>query len=848
MQTTHQTPSNHPPGDPPKLPPTVAHAADPAAAAPPAPERVGEYDLLEEIARGGMGVVYRARHRQLGRLVALKMILTGRFAAASEVQRFLVEAEAAAQLDHPGIVPIYEIGEHQGQRFFAMKLVEGGSLAQRLPQLRNDVRAGVALLAKVARAVQHAHERGILHRDLKPSNILIDHDGSPMVTDFGLAKHLTGPAGQAGSDLTQSGAIVGTPSYMAPEQAGGARQVTTAADVYSLGAILYELLTGRPPHVGPNALEIVVHLLSGDVSSPRALNPRVDRDLDVICMKCLAANPAERYGSAAALAADLERFLAGEAISLRASALATQLRSWWRENLRTAGRTLALGLTFGVLLGVLVWFFVNPDMVRLAGTYDRLPSVPRPWIVDAPILPSWGQQAGIVLLAVLLGGMGFVTAVVVRPTTRHAAVAAGLAVGFTSAIVAFTLSWGWGPLSAKTILPAWDDLAILSDAAFTRAGPGEPHPSDRLLEKYPDLQKVPERDRGNVLLGKIIGDMFTGLLAGLWWGIFLSLFGCLVTAVIGTVAAFSLLGRHGSVRATLIPYTELATTATTLVVLVLYYGIAPLAGAGIVMPEIGWLAAMLGTCSLGAVAIWRRWPVLGRVFVHGAWISVLVLFQVHQADYETLYNRAVELVQQGEWDAAAERFERILRRQPELKRLRFETAIVCLRAGDQEAYQRHCRELLDDARGTSDPRIADRAAKVALLVDHPLDLPLAAELADRAVRLRAGDPAISFFHLVRGMAAYRTGKHADAINWLSRSQQGRDPHCTSTAIVFEAMALVQLGRRDEARAALQRADGVYRDLMARLAELPEGPLGPSWVDVLVFQISRQEAEQVVNPL
>jgi Flp pilus assembly protein TadD len=817
-----------------------------SGAAPPIPARVGEYDLLDEIARGGMGVVYRARHRQLGRVVALKMILAGQFASTADVQRFLVEAEAAAQLDHPGIVPIYEIGEHQGQRFFAMKLVEGGSLADQFATLRSDVRAGVSLLARVAHAVQHAHERGILHRDLKPANILLDADGSPLVTDFGLAKHLAGPGQPGSGPLTQSGAIVGTPSYMAPEQAGSTRQVTTAADVYALGAILYELLTGQPPHVGPSAMDIVVRLLSGEVTAPRELNPRVNHDLEAICLKCLAAIPSQRYASAAALAADLEHWLAGEPISLRASALPTLIRSWLRDNLRSAGWTLAVGLTWGALIGAIVWLGVNQRMGQMAPLYAHLPSVPRPWFTYSPPLPSWWQPVSIVAIVVLLSMMGFATAVLVRPTTRHAAVAAGLAVGFLSAVTAFALSLGWGPLSIKTIFPIQEDLTLLGDAAFTRTGPGQPHPSDRLLARYPDLEKIPERNRGGLLAGKLMGDMLGGLITGLWWGMLLSLLICLVPAVSGTVAAWSLLKRYGRARSALLPSIELGGSVAIFAVLCGYFVIGPLLGA-LVPPEVGWVVAMFMAVGLAVAGIWQHWPILLRVVLHGAWIAILVVFVFQEVNFSSLESRGAQRVQSGEWQAAVEQFEKVLRRQPRYSFLRFQTAIVCLKAGDRAAYERHIRELLQQARGTSDPRIADQAAKTCLLgSDQPENLAVAADLADRAMLLRAGDSASHFFQLVRGMADYRAGKHAEAINRLRKSQEDRNPYSMSTALVFEAMALERIGKREEARSALQRADRVYDDLMTRLAASDDGPLGPSWVDVLIFQIARQEANQVVG--
>ena len=227
------------------------------------------YELQEELGRGGMGVVWKARQTDLSRVVALKMILSGRFATATEVQRFQTEAAAAAGLDHPNIVPIYEVGQHQGQHYFSMKWIEGTSLAQHLPRLTADPRAAARLVATVARAVHHAHQRGIIHRDLKPANILLDAAGEPLVTDFGLARRTDGDGG-----LTQTGVIVGTPSYMAPEQAAAKKNITTAVDVWSLGAILYEGLTGRPPFQAETALGTLLQVLEQGPVAPRASTRR----------------------------------------------------------------------------------------------------------------------------------------------------------------------------------------------------------------------------------------------------------------------------------------------------------------------------------------------------------------------------------------------------------------------------------------------------------------------------------------------------------------------------------------------------------------------------------------------
>lgn len=310
----------------------------------------GDYELIEELGRGGMGVVYRARQTTLNRMVALKMILAGNLASSEDVRRFRQEAEAAANLDHPHIAPIYETGEHNNQHYFSMKLIEGPSLLDALPELRKDTRKAVRMLEQVARGVHHAHQRGVLHRDLKPANILLDREGTPYVTDFGLAKRVEG-----GSNVTTSGAIVGTPSYMAPEQARGEKQLSTAIDVYSLGAILYEILAGRPPFKGNSPMDTLVQVMSREPERPSSLVSGTNRDLETICLKCLEKEPAKRYGSAETLADDLGRFLRCEPI--RARPIGPAARSWRWAQRNPLSAALATGLMVVVIAGIagVVW-------------------------------------------------------------------------------------------------------------------------------------------------------------------------------------------------------------------------------------------------------------------------------------------------------------------------------------------------------------------------------------------------------------------------------------------------------------------------------------------------------------
>jgi hypothetical protein len=358
-------------------------ASDLPARAPRAsPRQVGDYELIREIGRGGMGVVYEARQQSLNRLVALKLILAGEFASETAVARFKEEAELIASLAHPNIVPIYEIGEDQGCHFYSMKLIDGQSLAQALGSSRRreadsltratgrppphvggyNMRESATLLAKVARAVHFAHQRGIIHRDLSPENILLDAEGEPCITDFGLARLV-----DRDRRLTQTNAILGKPDYMAPEQVDPRGQhVTTASDIFSLGTILYHLITGELPFIAETPLATLALIRNSEPAPPSRLKPAVSRDLETICLKCLAKDPAGRYASAAALADDLERWLRHEPILARPVNALERSWKWIRRNPLKAA---LVGVGLLAVLGPLVvtfclYHFVLPQQAR----------------------------------------------------------------------------------------------------------------------------------------------------------------------------------------------------------------------------------------------------------------------------------------------------------------------------------------------------------------------------------------------------------------------------------------------------------------------------------------------------
>jgi serine/threonine-protein kinase len=466
---------------------------------------IGEYEVLEEIARGGMGVVYKARQKRLKRLVALKMILAGQMASDEERERFLREAELAANLDHPNIVPIYEVSESQGCPFFSMKLVEGESLS-RLIKLKKQNSSGyepaaaAQLTATLARAVHFAHEHGFLHCDLKPSNILLETDGRPYVTDFGLAKRAS-----EDSSLSVSGAILGTPSYMAPEQASGSRKgLSRATDVYGLGAILYELLTGSPPFRNGTVMETVVEVLERDPQAPRELRPEIPKELETICLKCLEKNPEDRYPSAAALASELEKHLQGEVIDT--TSLLPRLRRWHRREPELAARLGGL-----ILIALIAQFnFQFLSEVRDFRHHYTIQGVLALWAVSAVVFQMMtraGWQSDRVRVLQSAADIVFVTLEIKLFERVELAVPDGnpvvrfvttLMVGYPILVAASGLWWRAWLVWATTAMAMAGYVWLYLDAAIFRRG------GKLVWSPSPDLEHSNIFLAGLLLIGYVV--------------------------------------------------------------------------------------------------------------------------------------------------------------------------------------------------------------------------------------------------------------------------------------------------------------------------------------------------------
>lgn len=488
----------------------------------------GEYRLEHEIARGGMGVVFRATQTTLNRPVALKMILAGQLASDVEVRRFYTEAEAAAKLDHPNIVPIYDIGQQNETHYFSMKLIEGSDLSKKLPEIRNDLKLAISMLEKVCRGVDHAHQRAVLHRDLKPANILIDQDGEPYITDLGLARSV----GKE-SNITRTGAIVGTPSYMSPEQAAGEAELTTASDVYSLGAILYEILTGAPPFRGKTPMDTLMQVINSDPIKPSA-SSATDRNLELIALKCLAKNPGERYRSASDLADDLGRWLRGEPLAIRAPTVSALARNWMRQNFGRAIWILVVGMVGGLVAGFGLW---NATIQReitnnFLYIYEQLPNATAPSVWFTWTTPYWLVLPSLILFITSLALLGFFTAWLVQTKNTSADIAAGLAVGIIAGSAAFFYAFATMSISATTDKGDLNLLGLLGSAPLDET-------PLLLLDSYPEMESLSRDEQISLLKLKISVDQTFAVPRGLT----LATIACFALFVVAGIAETVIAGR-----------------------------------------------------------------------------------------------------------------------------------------------------------------------------------------------------------------------------------------------------------------------------------------------------------------
>jgi serine/threonine protein kinase len=416
----------------------------------------GDYELVEEIARGGMGVVYKARQTNLNRTVALKMILAGQMASEQDVQRFYIEAEAAARLNHPNIVAIHEVGEHNGEHYFSMDYVEGQNLADVVGQRPLSAQKAAVYLKTIAEAIHYAHEQGTLHRDLKPSNILIDHTDQPRITDFGLAKRI-----ESDSQLTATGSVLGTPSYMPPEQAAAKRGlIGPASDVYSLGAVLYHSLTGQPPFQAETALDTLLLVIDSDPVQPQSLNPKIPADLATICLKCLEKWPEHRYHTAQELADDLGRFLDYEPIEARPASSARRAWSWTKRH-PWAISAVSLLAIFG-LLSIVYWLWAENSYLRWTADHPNHEKRPGPY-------SSFLEQIYEISIFVWLGVM-FAQANLTRQSNMLRREGRAIPDRWLAVItVAGGLGVMWGIFVAMKIIDAyvWEDHSLIKGFVWT---------------------------------------------------------------------------------------------------------------------------------------------------------------------------------------------------------------------------------------------------------------------------------------------------------------------------------------------------------------------------------------------
>ena len=765
------------------------------------------YELLEELGRGGMGVVYRARHKKLDRPVAIKMILAGQFASPESIARFQLEAETAARLDHPGIVPIYEIGQSGQHHFFSMKLIDGRPLSALLDEYQPDQRHAAELMIQVAEAVQHAHQRGVLHRDLKPANVLIDQDGQPLLTDLGLAKQM-----DSESAITQTGLILGSPGFMSPEQAAGKADVTVAADVYAMGAILYWLVTGRAPVTGESAIDIVRKTIDQEPESMRSLRTDADRDLNLICLKALQKDPSERYASADELAADLKAWIAGEPLSVKPPTLLTTTRRWMQKNFRGVAVGLATGTVCGLWIGWTLLMQIAESQIETATSiYEQLQAADEPWIARAfawiERLPAQLRSNYTRWITVVTAVAGIATIGWSKPKRGDAGVAASLTAAMLTGILAFVVSWAWAPIANNALDASKVDLQLLTDYLFL-------HPDDRhlaedvLFERYPGLSDVESWKRSDVFQSKLGSDQSnsipSGILTGLLVTFFVAAFPVFASGLLASVVWHR--GHRGWA------YTwralEIGCYVTTLMFL-LCRSLSSFAGAPPLLKY-----QLLSTVVMGAAVLlalkqqpfWIRIPFF---------LAVLFTFGINMEDASRVGHASwIAQGARGEEQmlSAAALLERNVAWSKDREQLvRLATLYAYLDKDDD--YLRVCDRLLTHSNFYR-RSVARDASRVLLLKPHLHDdMQLAHRLAKWASEQKGYQ---GWDYISRSFSELRLGEGLKAIDWADKAIEtaiAQDAWyremIVAIAEVLKVNAYRLLGEPEEADAAMVRAESAY---------------------------------------
>ena len=724
---------------------------------------LNDYEIIGELGRGGMGVVYKARQTKLDRTVALKMILGGQFASEAEVQRFQLEAESAARLDHPGIVPVYEVGESQGNHFFSMKLIDGGTLADDATKFRENHRAAAKLMIDICSAVHHAHQRGVLHRDLKPGNVLIDADDNPLLTDLGLAKRLDDD-----TDLTRTGLVMGSPGFMAPEQAAGRKDITTASDIYSLGALLFWLVTGRAPFVGETQLDVILQTIEKEPSSIREFNSEADGDLNLICQKALQKDPKDRYTSADDLATDLQAWLEGEPLSVRPPSSLQLANSWIRKNFRTVALAIGSGVTCGLIVGFCLLLMIMYSIIG-EDSYFQQAGATEHWLVSAF---RWAGDLPIALVMMLppitvyLGvGFGWINLKLIKPKTKEACLVIATTAGLIAGIVAFAISYGWQPVVTSAIEVNSGEMMLLSDSLWIESESERELARQVMLKRYPGLTDVDMDDRGELIHASLHRNQSLGVPTGLWKGMAATLLLVILPLAFNTATAGWMQDRPDLKGWSLFwNYFERSIYGT-----LLFIATAQLLGMLYGWP--GWLAGIITL--VGTVIAFCFSLIDARWYWRLFGFALVMFCTFYNGDQTARIANASSLIGRANSDEEERRNVAYLQRAVDkdgrqLDQMRL--AIAYAYFNEDEKYRRACRRFLDDFSGVFHPSAAEQRAKACLLKAELLsaeDAEFAHRLAETASEYEASEYAgWNFF--CRALSELRQGNRKEARDWTNR--------------------------------------------------------------------------------